>query len=187
MRTIFFITIIFALTIPTLSCQSQTTKSLKADKEIPEDWQKIETEYFSFSIPPTMKRTDLHGTDSQMMGFEDDEITLELDYGMYSTNIESLRFNQQKEPIIIDGEETTLISFDENKTISLTNEIINKDASERFGKVDKHYIIGVNFPRESEVITPGFKFAASFIASCKTLEAQENAKMIFYSIKFKRK
>jgi len=156
MRIIFFITILFGLTISTLSCQTQTTTSFKANKEIPKDWQKIETDYFSFSIPPTMKRNDLRGTDSQMMGFENDEISLELDYGMYSTKIESLRFNQKKEPIIINGEETTLISFDENKTISLTNEIINKDASGRFGKVDKHYIIGVNFPRESEVIAPGF-------------------------------
>ena len=134
-----------------------------------------------------MKQTDLRGTDSQMMGFENDEIYLELDYGWYSTLIEKSTFEQKKESIIIDGEKTTLISFDENNLVYLTNEAINETNSRNYGTVEKHYIIGINFPHKSGVIAPDFRFAASFIASCNSLKAQETVKTIFHSIKFKRK
>jgi len=184
-RQILVVLNLIGFVILSLSCQKKTATSfetppnIESMKEIPKDWQEIETNYFSFSIPPMMKRTYLRGTDSQMMGFENDEIYLELDYGIYSTKIESSRFEQKKEQILIDGKKTTLISFDENK--------LDKDISKRFGTKEKHFIAGVNFPHDSEMIAKGFRFTASFIASCATLESKETAKTILQSIKFKKR
>ena len=175
-----------------LSCQNQVVVSNKTQKEVhrevPRDWQRIETEFFSFSIPANMKNNDVRGIDSYVMQFENDEIILDLDYGMHSTTMEysASSFESKKDSIIIDGTETLLISYDANKPVLASKAAVNADGSTKFEKVEKNYVIGISFPYESRVIPSKEYFAASFIANCKTLEAQETAKTILYSIKFKK-
>lgn len=189
LRKISLALLVSALAALFLSCQKQTAAPLAAVADVPKEWQKIETDYFSFSIPPTMKKNDVRGIDSQVMQFENDEITLDLDYGMYSTSAEfSLKyFEGEKKAIVIDGIKTELVTYDANKPLSSPKGAVNADGSTKFEKVAKNYVIGINFPYKSETFGSRTAFAASFIANCKTIEARETAKTILYSIKFKKK
>jgi hypothetical protein len=193
-QKILVLSLFLVLVIFSLSCQKQTATSFETVsetskiKEIPKDWQKIDTDFFSFSIPPTIKENDVEGIDSQVMQFENAEITLDLDFGMYSTDVEfSTRyFESEKTLVTIDERTTALVKYDANKPLSSPTGAVNADGSTKFGKVEKNFVIGVNFQRERGLTSPDFPFDASFIARCKTLEAQETAKKILYSIKFKK-
>ena len=127
------------------------------------------------------------------MQFENDEITLNVEYGDYTAdiNFHFQDYEGQKEQVIIDGEKTDIVSYDINKPINSSKKAANKDgnvdSSTKFEESEKNYIVGVNFPYKNKVILPGDRLTVSLIASCKTLEAQETAKTILKSIKFKQK
>ncbi len=193
LRKFITLSIILVCTIFSSSCQKQTATSfetLNEDsqiKEIPKDWQKIETDEFSFSIPRTMKKNDVHGIDSFVMQFENDEITLDIEYGDYSADLIPLLrdYEGQKEQTIIDGEKTDIVGYDRNKPLNLSNRMVNSDSSTNFIEPNKNYIFGVNFPHKNEIIAPEDRPAISFVVRCKNLENKETAKTIIYSIKFK--
>jgi hypothetical protein len=191
-RKSLIVLILLVFTVFSLSCFKQAATSFKTVKkdspitEIPKDWQKIETDDFSFSIPPTMKNNNVQGFDSFAMQFENAEIKLDIEYGDYFADIISqLRdYEGQKELITIDGEKTELITYDQNKPIYSTNKTVNAARSPKSEKVEKNYVIGVNFPNSMKSF---HQSAISFVARYKNLEAQETAKTIFQSIKFKQK
>ncbi len=82
LRKTSIVLILLIFTLFSLSCLKQSATSFETIKkdssitEIPKDWQKIETDYFSFSIPRTMKNKNVKGIDSFVMQFENDEIKL---------------------------------------------------------------------------------------------------------------
>ncbi|HQU86855.1 MAG TPA: hypothetical protein PKY59_27220 [Pyrinomonadaceae bacterium] len=183
-----------------VSCQKQTATSFvtpvntESIKEIPKDWRKIETDYFSFSIPPTMKNQNVRGIDSEVMSFENEEMTLDIEYGDFSADVVShlLDYEGKKQSIIIDGKKTEIVSYDINKPIyspnkatNAANKASNGDDSFRLKKVEKNYVFGINFPLKDEPISSENRFAASFVIKSKSIEAKETAKIIFQSIKFK--
>jgi hypothetical protein len=192
LRKTLIVLILLVFTLFSLSCFKQSATSFEKVKkdspitEIPRDWQKIETDYFSFSIPPTMKNNNVKGFDSVVMQFENDEIKLDIEYGDYSADVISqLRdYEGQKESIIIDGEKTELVTYDQNKPIYSSNKTINAARSPSFEKVKNNYVIGVNFPNSMKFF---HQSAISFVARCKNLEAREIARIVFQSIKFKQK
>ncbi|HEV7401794.1 MAG TPA: hypothetical protein VGO11_02665 [Chthoniobacteraceae bacterium] len=53
-----------------------------------EGWQTIKNNYFSFSIPNTLKKVKVQGIDSFVERYEGDGIKLSFDYGWYSDNLE---------------------------------------------------------------------------------------------------
>jgi len=187
MRKTLFILLFLAVVFLVSSCQRKAIQTANAQKEIPKDWQKIETDYFSFSIPQTMKKNDVQGIDSFVMQFESNEITLDIEYGMYSTDLSygSQHYESQKEVIEIDGEKTVIVSLDYNKPILSSSGVVNAARPTKVEKVEKNHVVGINLPHKNEVISLEDSPAISFIAKSKTLEAQETAKTIFYSIKFK--
>lgn len=185
------IPMLFIFTSLFLSCQKQTATSFETAndnsqiKEIPKDWQKIETEDFSFSIPPTMKDKNVEGIDSFVMEFENDEITLGIEYGDYSQDVVSQlkNYEGQKKATKIDGKEIEVVNYDYDKPIpSNTKMTSNSAESEKTDKNEKNFVIGVNFPNAMKSYS---RSAISFVARCKTLESRETAEKILYSIKFK--
>lgn len=49
-----------------------------------EPWQKIENDYFSFSLPPAFKKTEARGKDSFVEEYVAEGILVRFDYGKYS-------------------------------------------------------------------------------------------------------
>lgn len=183
--------IVFAILF--VSCQKQvatsfeTSANIQLIKEIPKDWQKIETDYFSFLIPPTMKNKNVRGIDSFVMKFENDEMTLLVESGDYTADIKAQLSNYegQKESIIVDGKNIELISYDLNKSINLSNRTVNAARSSELEKAEKNYVFGIYVPDTYKTIQIENGSATSFDLSGKTIEAKEIAKIIFQSIKFK--
>ena len=194
-QKILVLLLFLVLMIFSLSCQQQTATSFETVsetskiKEIPKDWQKIETNEFSFSILPTMKKNDVQGIDSFVMQFENNEITLDIEYGDYSADLipHLQEYEGRKETTIIDGEQTEIVSYNRNKSINLSNRPVNSDGSTNFIEPEKNYIVGANFPHKYEIISPEDRPAISFVVRCKNLENKETAKIILHSIKFKQK
>ncbi len=195
---ILVLSLFLTLTILSLACQKQNAttfenaKEFSQTKKIPKDWQKIETEDFSFSMPPTMKKNDVQGIDSFMIQFENDEITLNIEYGDYSADVASQlqSYEGQKEQTIIDGENVVIVNYDISKPILSKDRVITKDrmvnaaTPEKLEKTKKKYFVGVNFPNKMKSFSNS---AISFEVRCKNLESQEIAKTILNSIKFKQK
>ncbi len=111
-------------------------------------------------------------------------MTLDIEYGDYSADIISqLRdYEGKREQIIIDGKKNELVTYDQNKPIYSSNKAVNADGSSRFEKVEKNYVIGINFPNSMKSF---HQSAISFVIRCKNLENQETAKTILQSTKFK--
>jgi hypothetical protein len=141
-----------------------------------------------------MKKKDVQGIDSVVLTYEDNEITLDIEYGDYSADVVSHLQNYEGKKIqtTISGENVEIVSYDRNKPMSSplhmdTREDKDLDDSILLYDKEKHYVIGVNFPHKNEVISPEDRPAISFEVSYKNLEEQETAKKILYSIKFKQK
>ncbi|MBS1797810.1 MAG: hypothetical protein JSS81_28570 [Acidobacteria bacterium] len=170
------------------ACRWMAARALKGS-EVPQDWKTIETDFFSVAVPPTMKKLDLRGIDSQVMGFENDEIRFVIEYGAYSTDVGfSLKYYEgESEPVVIDGKTVELISYNANKPLENPKGAVNADGRNASGPVEKPYVTGVQFPRDGLVFAPNRHLTASFIASYKTSEDRETAQTILASIKFKDK
>ena len=185
--------LILLTTILLLSCSFQNTSTFKVKEDIsnvevkkenPKDWRKIEEEFFSFSIPSTMKKNDVRGIDSIVLEFENDEINLGIEYGDYSGDLNFIRQNyeNQIEQAKIDGENVVIVSCDLSKP-NVSGVMMTKNAqTESVIKAEKNYFVGVSFPNRMKAFG---QTAISFEATCKNLEAREAAKIILRSIKFK--
>ncbi len=188
---------IVALSILVFSCQKQIAQNANSQKEIPniqtvntqenipKDWKKIETDSFFFSIPQTLKKKNVHGIDSQVLQFENDEMTLHIEWGDYVKEFDyyAQHFENKREQSDIDGEKTVIISWDVTKPISsqmsnemsMTNGIMSGDKRSKPKKIEKIYAIGVNFPHKDDTVLPSI----SFSVRSKNLVSQEIAKTIF--------
>lgn len=204
MRKISFIFLLFGISILNFSCQKQVaqnvspqreiqnTQTTKTPNEIPKDWKRIETDSFSFSIPQTLKKKNVHGIDSQVLQFENDEMQLDIEWGDYVEEFDyyAQQFENEREQVEIDGVKTEIINWDVTKPSSsqmsngmnMTNGTMTGEKPLKPKKIEKLYAIGVNFPRKEETHLPSI----SFSARSKNLESQEIAKTIFQSIKFKK-
>ena len=53
-----------------------------------DNWKKIENSSFSFSLPPSFKKTEARGIDSFVEKYVADGIEVSFDYGFYSNNFD---------------------------------------------------------------------------------------------------
>ncbi len=162
--------------------QSSKTQIKQLQVPIPKGWKLIDLDSFSFLLPEAMEDKKARGIDSQVWHFEDGEMELYIDSGMYTNDFRDLKesYEVKEEKVNIDGRNVKFFIWDENKDISETYKV-NKDGSiEPHETYEKHFAIGVYFQEGKRRYS-----GTNFVITTKSLEAQEIAKKILYSIKFK--
>ena len=150
--------------------------------QIPKGWKLFDLDRFSFLLPESMEDKKARGIDSAVWHFEDKEMEIYIDSGMYTNDFQDLResYEVKEEKVKIDGKNVKFFIWDENKNISETYEV-NKDGSIKPHEVfEKRFSIGVYF-QEGKSRYSG----TNFVITTKTLEGQETAKKVLQSIKFK--
>ena len=125
-----------------------------------EDWKKIENKIFSFSVPPSFKKTESKGIDSFAEEYVADGIEITFDYGMYSNNFANWPKETKFEELKIDGKPA------------------------KTGIVKKDFHSGFPYSTQVRFNLDGHKALAMF-AACKTEEDLALARKIFESIVFK--
>ena len=164
------------------SSKDSEGKSVITQSQIPKGWKLIDLDRFSFLLPESMDDKKVKGIDSQIWRFEDDKISLSIEKGIYTNDFQNLKrsFEVQQEKVVIDGKNVIFFIWDRNKDISGAY-MLNKDGSTIPHEVfEKHFAIGVYFQEGKRRYT-----GTNFVITTKTLEGQETAKKILYSIKFK--
>ena len=143
------------------SLRSQTS-------QIPSDWVKTDVDFFSFYAPPDMRNKNAGGTDSAFWEFRNRAMTLRVDYGMYSDNLESYsdRAEYHGEWIRIDGKNAKVVTL-------RTNDAEGPDK-------DRKYATAVYFPQ-----TVGSATKLIIWAHCVDVATRDSARKIFLSIRFK--
>jgi hypothetical protein len=124
-----------------------------------DDWKKIENKSFSFSLPPSFKKTDAHGIDSYVEEYVADGIEVSFDYGIYSNNFEGWPKETKFESLVVDGRAA-------------------KIGTAAYGSQK-------GFPISTQIyIKLGDHLALSMSAACKSQEEVTTAKKIFKTIVF---
>jgi hypothetical protein len=127
-----------------------------------DEWTKIENSSFSFSLPPSFKKTDQHGIDSFVEEYVADGVELSFDYGIYSNNFGDWPKETKFEDLKIDGR------------------------AARIGTVAHEFHKG--FPHSTQVyIKLDKEVALSMFAACKSDKEVALARKIFETIAFKAK
>ncbi len=150
MRTIAVLTFFAAALLLTISARGE------------ENWKKIENQWFSFSVPPSFKKTEAQGTDSFVEAYAADHIELSFDYGIYSNNFLGWPKDTKFENVKIDG-----------KTARIGTAMWERDKG---------------FPYSTQVhIKLDGENALSMFAACKSEKEVALARKIFVTLAFKRK
>lgn len=68
-----------------------------------EEWKTVENQSFSFSVPPSFKKTSALGVDSFVEEYSAEGIELSFDYGPYSNNFREWPKATKFEKVTIDG------------------------------------------------------------------------------------
>jgi hypothetical protein len=138
--------------------------------DIPKDWVKIDLDRFSFYAPPDMRNQNLRGIDSAVWQFRNRNMTLNLDYGMYSDDLEpyggETESERHAEWVRIDGKSAKIVTLRKNSAIP--------------GDEDRKYSAAVYFPDAN-----GPKTKLTFSADCVDAATRDSAKNILVSIRFK--
>ena len=127
-----------------------------------EAWKKIENKSFSFSVPPSFKKTDARGIDSFVEEYVSDGIELSFDYGIYSNN-----FNEWP------------------KETKFENVKLNGKAA-RVGTVAREFHKGFPYNTQVRIKLDG-GVALSMFAACKSEKEVAIARKIFETIAFRTK
>jgi hypothetical protein len=136
---------------------------------IPDGWKRIDLKAFSFYAPPDMKDQHARGIDSAVWRFRNRSITLDLDFGLYSNDLTfySDQPEYRAEWTEIGGKKARIATL-RMRDESLANSL----------EKDRNYVATVYFPD-----VHGARL--TFWANCVDAAAQESAKKIFLTIKFK--
>ena len=179
----FSVSDIFGQKQPSKSPKSKSQIKPVAQTQIPKGWKLVDLDRFSFLLPESMEDKKARGIDSNIWEFEDEEMSLSIDSGIYTNDFQDLKdsYEVKEEKLKIDNKNVRFFIWDDNKDISETYEV-NKDGSIKPHEVfEKHFSIGVYF-QEGKRQHSG----TNFVITTKTLEGQETAKKILRSIKFKK-
>ena len=89
-----------------------------------------------------MKKNNVRGIDSFVMQFENNEITLDIEYGDYSADVVSQlqKYEGKKEQTIIDGETVEIVNYDYNKPISSQTRMTNSAKSGTIEKLKRIFL-----------------------------------------------
>jgi hypothetical protein len=138
--------------------------------DIPKGWVKIDLGRFSFYAPPDTRNQNVRGIDSVVWQFRNRNMTLNLDYGMYSNDLEpygdETETERHTEWVRIDGKSAKIVT-------------LRKDSTNP-GDKDPKYVAGVYFPEAN-----GPKTKLTFWVDCVDVPTRDSAKNIFLSIRFK--
>lgn len=159
----------FALLSGAFMYQSKPPRS-ETNQLVPNDWEKIEIKYLTFYAPPNTKKESLPGIDSEVWSFSCDGILLDIDWGLYSNDLNQYR-NQPDY-----SEETTVIS---NRKAKLCQFRLDSSSATSSNESLK-FISCVYFPDTGIGMNK-----LVFWANCKGRGEQEIARTIFQSIQFK--
>jgi len=125
-------------------------------------WKKVETVAFSFSIPPELRKSEAHGTDSLVGEYAAEGISVSFDYGWYSNNFSDWPKETKFENVKVGG----------------------RDA--RIGTVAHEFQKG--FPFTTQIhFKLDERMRLSVFAACKSEKELAVARRIFESIAFKGK
>jgi hypothetical protein len=164
----------FALVLSSAGCLSQAQAPIPDAPQpiIPDNWKVIELDYFSFYAPPDMKDQKAQGIDSQVWSFRNSSMTFEIDFGRYSNDLEGYKKQPEYQAnwVRINGRKAKLV------TLRWSDEEIDGETEK-----DRKYSAAVFFPAKIE---GGSKL--TFYVDCVDPAAQEAAKNILLSIKFKQ-
>ncbi len=191
MKKFLFVSLVFLLLVSNTFNQKQPAKNSKnrsqtksaTRTQVPKGWKLVDLDNFSFLLPESMEDKKARGFDSAVWRFEDTEMELHIDSGIYTNDFQDLKesYKVKEERTIIDGKNVKFFTWVINKNISNVY-AVNKDGSIKPRDVFKnHFAIGVYFQRGQRRYT-----GTNFVITTKTLKAQETAKKILYSIKFKK-
>ena len=137
---------------------------------VPLGWKRIDTDYFSLFVPPSMRGGEEKGTDENGWGYYGDGIHLDIERGPYPAGSDS-EVNQpeyREEAAVIDGRGTKIATF------QLTGARAANFPGE--GK----YIAAVYFSN-----VDGFETSMSMWANCRDVAGQQTAKQIFMTVRLK--
>lgn len=183
MRKLSTVFLLAVFSILVFSCQKQAAQNVNRQNDIPKDWKLVDLNRFSFLLPKSMEDKKARGIDSEVWRFEDKDMGLQIDSGMYTNDFHDLKdsYEVKEEKVTIDNKNVKFFIWDENKNNSTTFEV-NKDGSIKPHETyEKHFAIGVYF--KNDWLSND---ATNFVITTKTLEGLETAKKILHSIKFKK-
>lgn len=127
-----------------------------------ETWKKIENSSFSFSVPPSFKKTDARGIDSFVEEYVTNRVQLTFDFGMYSNNFGDWPKETKFEFLTIDGKPARIgtVEHEFRKNLRYSTQV--------YIKLDENT-------------------ALSMFAACKSEQEVALARKIFETIAFKTK
>ncbi len=176
------ISIIFSVSVFTFG-QKQSpeitknkTQSKSAQTQIPKGWKSVDLGYFSFILPESMEDKKARGIDSQVWRFEDDEIKLQIDRGMYEVDFAygGAGFKKETKWIELDGVKGKFFTIDYTKSFR------SKDHELSETQKEKPFLQAIVFYEDENSYS-------SFWVTYKKTEQKDIAEKILYSIKFKQK
>jgi hypothetical protein len=93
------------------SCVSVSLAQQNSD--VPDGWTKINICHIRFYLPPDMKKGDVHGIDSCVAQFANNELTLYLDYGFYGgrATTQGTELDWNEDSLSVDGKDGQLTTF----------------------------------------------------------------------------
>lgn len=132
------------------------------------DWKRFKICGFTFYTPKTLKNLNSKGIDSCVGGFEDTNLSIEIDYGWYSSRYKKYTYDSKlefrEETIEIDNKSAQLVTYIDGQ----------KDAV-------KKYIAGLYLEVKNDgAITTALNMTTRVV----TEKDLETAKQIFQTIKF---
>lgn len=141
-----------------------------AQQETPKDWRTHDLGPFSFQAPADFSGGQDQGIDSAVWSFRNENIRLELDYGVYSNDLQIYgdKPEYHESWVVIHGKKAKLCTF----RLS--------DSSATPATEKKPFIAAVYFP---DTGSPSQKL--TLWASTDSPAAQEKAKLILNSVRFK--
>jgi hypothetical protein len=170
--------VMFAMGLSLMGC---SRSQIAPTPVIPADWRRIELSRYSVSLPPDIGNQTFDRTDSEIWHADNGTMKLACDYGLYSTDFQAYA-NQSEyraEWFRIGGKEAKV------ETLHMSDDVAHWD------RKNLTYIASAYFPAVlndasaylPEVVKARTKLTCS--AYCVDSTAQETAKTILLSIRFK--
>lgn len=143
-----------------------------AQSLIPDGWTKIDLDSFSFFAPSDLKNQKVRGIDSTVWKFRNREMTLDLDYGRYSNDLQFYadQPDYHTEWLRIDGKKAKIASW-------RMSDAYLADCP----KKGRGYVAAVYFPDLGGSGTTKLTFWASCIDSA----TRDSARKVFLSVRFR--
>jgi len=79
---------------------------------VPAGWTEVEFDYFAFWLPPGVEETGMEGIDSLVLQYRGEDIEINLDYGLYSSDLREFEFDADGsiEWVRVEGQRARVLS-----------------------------------------------------------------------------